>query len=384
MENEFSYIIELFRKSYGGILTPGEREELERLLENEQLRHVWEELERGDLARESVRNGDLFSCQRGFSEFKRLRKVRKYRKLRQYVAIGVSAAAILLAVNMVFTWLPSLKKNVKQNLFATVPDIFPERNKAYLLLGSGDTVRVTGDKKVFQDKNGAQIKYDNGALAYSAGEEPEEAVYNTLMVPVGGESMVTLADGSKVWLNADTRLRYPTHFTGDERRVELEGEAYFEVKPGSSPFIVHTSEGDVRVLGTSFGVRFFEKEGMLTTLVSGKVFYRGRDSVVLEPGEQVVVTVTGEVRKREVDVDEYVGWKNGTYVFDRRSLEEIMRDLERWYGVKVVFVQPELGALPFTGYIKRYDKINTFLKLLESTGELSYKIEGKNIMLYKK
>ena len=83
-------------------------------------------------------------------------------------------------------------------------------------------------------------------------------------------------------------------------------------------------------------------------------------------------------------MDEYVGWKNGTYVFDRRSLEEIMRDLERWYGVKVVFVQPELGALPFTGYIKRYDKINTFLKLLESTGELSYKIEGKNIMLYKK
>lgn len=384
MKSEFNEIIELFKRSYGNQLSLEEQERLERLLGNEGLRDLWEELERGDLVKEGMKNEELFSSRRGFAEFKRRRKVNKYQRLRLYVTLAISAAVVVCAINMVFMWLPSLEKEVEHKMLAVSPDIFPEKNDAYLLLGSGDTVVMAGEKQMFEDKDGVQIKYDNGSLTYSSEKKLEETVYNTLLVPVGGECVVALADGSKVWLNADSKLKYPTRFDGEVRGIELEGEAYFEVKHGEQPFIVHTSAGDVRVLGTSFGVRVYKQEEMLTTLVSGRVLYRGQDSVLLEPGEQAVVSLTGKVGKRNVEVDEYVGWKNGKYIFDRRPLEEIMRDFGRWYGVTVVFMQPDLKELPFTGYIKRYDKINTFLKLLESTGELSYEIEDKTIMLFRK
>lgn len=307
----------------------------------------------------------------------------KYRKLRLYLTLGVSAAVVVLVMNMVFTWLPSLKKNVERGLLTTTPDIFFERNDVRLLLSTGDTVVIAGENKEFEDKGGTQIKYDKGELAYSSREEEKEVVYNVLLVPVGGECFVMLEDSTRVWLNADSKLKYPTCFAGNERRVELEGEAYFDVKPDDKPFIVNTSVGDIKVLGTSFNVRVYAQENMQTTLVTGKVLYRGQDSVVLMPGEQVVAFLTGGFEKRTVDVDEYVAWKNGMYMFDCRPLEEIMRDLERWYGITVEFMTPELRQLPFTGCVKRYEKMNAFLELLKSTGELKYKIRGKSIMLYK-
>ena len=297
------------------------------------------------------------------------------------------AAVILVMLGGGF-WYFQMKTAVPVKPPLIVQQSIPSgKRSAKLTLGNGKVVKlVPNGRFTLAEMDGTVIQKDSTGIDYrQIGVGEDTLVYNQMETLTGMEYTLTLSDGTRVYLNAESRLKYPVVFRGTERVVELSGEAYFKVsKDALRPFVVKMNGVNVRVLGTSFGVRFFEKEGMLTTLVSGKVLYRGRDSVVLEPGEQVVVTVTGEVRKREVDVDEYVGWKNGTYVFDRRSLEEIMRDLERWYGVKVVFVQPELGALPFTGYIKRYDKINTFLKLLESTGELSYKIEGKNIMLYKK
>ncbi len=382
MEKRFDDILGLLKKSYGGILTPEEDEQLQQLMEDKRFRELYDELERGDLVREGIENCKLFSHYKGFTEFKRLRGRNKRRRLRLYVMLGTSAAVCVLAINFIFTFMSSWQN--EHVSFATSTDIFPAGNEVRLLLGNGDTVSVSNDKKVLEDKGGAQIKFENGGLAYMAKEKSEEIIYNELLVPVGGECYLILEDSSKVWINADSRLKYPTHFAGDERRIELEGEAYFEVKPGNKPFIVQTSMGDVKVLGTSFGVRVYEQENMLTTLVSGRVLYRGRDSVQLDPGEQAVVSLSGRIEKRVVDIDEYVGWKNGMYVFDHLPLEEIIRDLERWYGVTITFVHPELKRLPFTGYVKRHDKINIFLKLLESTGELKYKIEGKNILLFEK
>lgn len=382
MEKRFDDILELFGKSYGGILTPEEDEQLQQLMEDKRFRELHDELKRGDLLREGIENRKLFSHYKGFTEFKRLRGRNKRRRLRLYVMLGTSAAVCVLAINFIFSFISSWQN--EHVSFATSTDIFLAGNEVRLLLGNGDTVSVSNDKKVLEDKGGAQIKFENGGLAYITKEKSLEMVYNELLVPVGGECYLILEDSSKVWINADSRLKYPTHFAGDERRIELEGEAYFEVKPGNKPFIVQTSMGDVKVLGTSFGVRVYKEENMLTTLVSGRVLYRGRDSVQLNPGEQVVASLTGKIEKRSVDVDEYVGWKNGMYVFDHRPLEEIIRDLERWYGVTITLVHPKLKQLPFTGYVKRHDEINIFLKLLESTGELKYKIEGKNILLFEK
>ena len=223
------------------------------------------------------------------------------------------------------------------------------------------------------------------SLAYAEDSVREEVVYNELMVPVGGESFVMLEDSSRVWLNADSRLRYPSRFEGEERRIELEGEAYFEVRRGERPFVVETSRGDVRVLGTSFDVRAYGDEAMTATLVTGRVRYEGEgEKVTLAPGEQVRVSDGGKVEKRQVDVEEYVGWREGVYVFDKRPLADIMRDLERWYGVDIVFMTEELKGLPFTGYVERYDKIDTFLDLLRSTGELTYSVDDKRIYLMRK
>lgn len=382
MEKRFDDILGLLKKSYGEILTPEEDKQFQQLMEDKRFRELYDELERGDLVREGIENCKLFSHYKGFTEFKRLRGRNKRRRLRLYVMLGTSAAVCVLAINFIFSFMSSWQN--EHVSFATSTDIFPAGNEVRLLLGNGDTVSVSNEKKVLEDKGGAQIKFENGGLAYIAKEKSEEMVYNELLVPIGGECYLILEDSSKVWVNADSRLKYPTHFTGDERRIELEGEAYFEVKPGNKPFIVQTSMGDVKVLGTSFGVRVYKQEDMLTTLVSGSVLYRGRDSVQLVPGEQAVASLSGRIGKRVVDVDEYVGWKNGMYVFDHRPLEEIIRDLERWYGVTITFVHSELKRLPFTGYVKRHDKINIFLKLLESTGELKYKIEGKNILLFEK
>lgn len=198
MKTEFFNIIELFRKSYGENISPEEQQKLEKLLENEQLRMLWDELERGDLVREGMKDEELFSSQRGFTEFKRRRKVNKHRRLRLYIALGISAAVVVFVINMIFMWLPSWEKKVEHQILAVTPDIFPERNEARLLLGTGDTVVMTGKKQVFEDKNGTQIKYNNGSLEYSSEKETEEIVYNTLLVPVGGECVVSLADSSKV------------------------------------------------------------------------------------------------------------------------------------------------------------------------------------------
>lgn len=124
---------------------------------------------------------------------------------------------------------------------------------------------------------------------------------------------------------------------------------------------------------------------MTATLVTGRVRYEGEgEKVTLAPGEQVRVSDRGKVEKRQVDVEEYVGWRKGVYVFDKRPLADIMRDLERWYGVDIVFMTEELKGLPFTGYVERYDKIDTFLDLLRSTGELTYSVDDKRIYLMRK
>ena len=165
----------------------------------------------------------------------------------------------------------------------------------------------------------------------------------------------------------------------------VEGEAYFVVAKGTKPFVVSTSRGDVRVLGTTFNVKAYEEDGaMAATLVEGKVrVAKGEEGMDLAPGEQGTVTAAGVMEKREVDVDEFVGWKKGIYVFKRQRLENIMRDLSRWYGVEVFFQNQALRALPFTGNLRRYEDINGFLDVLERTGELKYRINDNTVIIYK-
>ena len=386
MKSRFENIVELFKRAYGGELSPEERERWEKLMGEESWRKVWEDLESGTLARESGGEAVRFSGAEGFEEFRRrCRASRNRRRWRLCVGIGAAAAVLVGVVNVAFWWWSSTNEGAEVLRPMVAQGIFPKRNGARLLLGNGDTVVVADGMQVVQGSGRAKVEAKDGSLAYAEDSVREEVVYNELMVPVGGESFVMLEDSSRVWLNADSRLRYPSRFEGEERRVELEGEAYFEVRRGERPFVVETSRGDVRVLGTSFDVRAYGDEAMTATLVTGRVRYEGEgEKVTLAPGEQVRVSDGGKVEKRQVDVEEYVGWREGVYVFDKRPLADIMRDLERWYGVDIVFMTEELKGLPFTGYVERYDKIDTFLDLLRSTGELTYSVDDKRIYLMRK
>jgi len=229
------------------------------------------------------------------------------------------------------------------------------------------------------------VYYEGGQLSYVGKDSAvEQLSYDELIVPAGAECHVVLEDSTRVWLNSKSKLIYPTRFGREKREVYAEGEVYFEVRSDRRPFLVRSALGTVRVLGTAFGLTAYPNEPMLTTLISGKVAFLGlqRDLLALEPGYQVVVPLSGKPFVRPVDVEEFVSWKSGKYVFKARRLEEIMTVLQRWYDVVIFYQSERLKEIRFTGNVVRYDTIDTFLQVLEGTGELKYRMNGKTVILY--
>jgi len=211
-------------------------------------------------------------------------------------------------------------------------------------------------------------------------------IYNVLNVPRGGEFSLILADGTQVWVNSDSRLRYPVQFGSGKREVFLQGEAYFEVAEDSEhPFVVHTSLGQVEVLGTEFNIQDYADESqVITTLVNGVVKYAATDgeNCLLKPGFQVVDEVgTEKLQIREVNLDEYVGWKNGLYIFYDDTLEKIMQRISRNYDVEVEFKNENLKKLRFSGELERYDQVEAFLRIVELGGDAVFVVEGKKIKI---
>jgi transmembrane sensor len=237
------------------------------------------------------------------------------------------------------------------------------------------------------------LKLDNGALAYRANPpvtnpsaaRPLVYGYNTISTPRGGQYQVLLPDGSKVWLDAASSLRFPTAFTGGERLVELTGEAYFQIAGDASrPFKVHipSTSTEIQVLGTDFNVAAYAEEGDIrTTLIGGavRVTAAGK-AAVLEPGQQARVTEGGTAALNVVSgvhTDDVIAWKNGLFKFEEASIQSIMRQVARWYDVDVVYD----GKVDqqFIGTIPRQVQLSTLLKILESTGWVHFMIQGKKV-----
>ena len=227
----------------------------------------------------------------------------------------------------------------------------------------------------------------NRVLRYRAKEKAIEGVReNRLEVPVGGEYRLTLSDGTRVWLNAASSLTYPEIFQDRERVVELTGEAFFEVKPDTAlPFIVKTQGMRVKVLGTTFNVKAYPDELKLyTTLVEGKVevfsdyLHRG---VMLYPGEQAV-SDSSEIQKRQVNVQPYISWKEGKFVFINAPLGEICKQIARWYDVEIQFADNEIGKVCFTGAILKFRPLEDLLDMIEVTSRVQYRREGKILLFW--
>ena len=314
---------------------------------------------------------------------------RRWREFRQRVMGGkrhlwmraMRYAAIVLVPLAAAAYLWTMFHPAEPATEAEVP-IVPGTFRAQLTLDDGRTVALdsTAFRSIGQLPE-ATVKVADRVLTYTRSDHaaPAEVKYNTLEIPRGGEYALQLADGSRVWLNAETRLRYPVAFAGTERRVELTGEAYFEVsKDATRPFIVRANGVDVRVLGTSFNVAAYGAE-VVTTLVEGRVAVEaGSERVTLEPDRQAVWD--GErMEVRQVDASNYGLWRKGIFYFEDRRLEEILDALARWYGVEVFYVNPETKDMRFTVEIKRYENIDAILRRIAQTERVHFGVSGRTV-----
>ena len=317
-------------------------------------------------------------------EFARLENTIQERKSRRMTLRWSVAASVILFIGlfvgrMVNEWRDLDEMRMLAETERIVPGV-----KAELILSTGERVVLNQQCVSIEGVNETGIQNDSvtGLNYTTAKVQGEELVYNTMRIPVGGFYQLALSDGSKVWLNSMTELRFPVAFTGEERKVYLTGEAYFEVAPDSKhPFIVVTEEGmEVKVYGTEFNMNTYQHGVVQTVLVSGKVGIRvnatGKE-VMLAPRQMAEYSEkTGMVRVEDTDPYRYIAWKDGEFVFERETIEEIMERLGRWYDVKVFYENESLKQKRFTGVISRYEDIEQVLRLIEGPATLRFEVKG--------
>jgi hypothetical protein len=263
----------------------------------------------------------------------------------------------------------------------------PGGNKAVLTLANGKTITLDDAKngKLTSEGNTEIIKLQSGSLAYQKSNNlGAVAVINTLSTPRGGQYQVELPDGTKVWLNASSSLKYPTFFSGNERIVELSGEAYFEVaKNKDMPFKVKANSMEVNVLGTHFNVMAYNDENIIkTTLLEGSVkVLASNTSKLIIPGQQAQLTTSGKLTVSDADVDEAVAWKNGFFQFTSVDIHTVVKQISRWYDVDIDY--DKSISEHFTGTIARNVEANEVFKMLKSTGTIKVEVKNKQVFITK-
>jgi ferric-dicitrate binding protein FerR (iron transport regulator) len=264
------------------------------------------------------------------------------------------------------------------------------------VLSNGEKIALDEmDLSMKEANNQVIIENKNRSLNYTSVNEKTDkssTVFNELLIGKGEEYQLVLSDGTRVWLNSETRLKFPVQFSNNRREVFLEGEAYFEVtKNPDAPFIVKTGHMDVEVLGTSFNVSAYKGEASIqTTLVEGKVrvsseFGQSFEQV-LKPNEQAVFNKSNnEFKIIEVNAALYSSWREGIFVFDEENLDDILRKLSRWYDINVFFQSEEVRAYQFSGKLPRFKNCNELLDMIEKTTDVQFTMkENRTVIVNKK
>lgn len=313
--------------------------------------------------------------------------------IRIWPRVAAAASIALLFCTGIFYFTKPKQQNIE--VAAKPQEIAPGGTRGILTLSNGkqivlsaisgkDTIAKEGDEQEVTIKMGANgvITYIINPNADASKDDPDS--FNTLSTPTGGQYNIVLADGTKVYLNTVSSIKYPTQFNGDQRVVELEGEAYFEVaKNKNKPFIVKSSNQSIEVLGTHFNVHAYNNESVLkTTLLEGSVAvsYKNQKSI-LKPGQQSSVSDNfAKIKIREVDTEAAIAWKNGRFKFDNADLKTVMKQLERWYGIKVEY-RGDVSDVRFNGGTFMNKNLSEVLKVLELSN-IKFKVEGKTIIVY--
>ncbi|BAV06956.1 FecR family protein [Filimonas lacunae] len=300
----------------------------------------------------------------------------------RYRYVTAAAVLLLLAVAVVYYIIPP-KTDVDAALVKA--HVMPGSDKAILTLANGKVIDLTTapEGELAIDNNAVVKKQKGGEVHFSGtgqGAGTTANVYNTIHIPKGGQWKLVLNDGTKVWLNAATSLKFPAAFAGKNREIFLEGEGYFEVAENvAHPFIVHTGHQTIEVLGTHFNVNAYtEESNTQTTLLEGSVRING--SALLTPGQKGVSNGYA-LEVQNADVEQAVAWKEGNFMFNGEDLAGIMRQISRWYKVDVRFQSPELKEITFSGSISRSVPFDKLIHRLSLTKEVSFTIENNTIIV---
>ena len=356
----------LFQKYKTDLLSQEEWEELRPVLQD----GVYDELVRED----------MLGALRGVP----VRRIGMRRVGMRRIAMYAAVAVFLVGVSLLWLLWPASSHREEPVVHTAVPEnIAPGSDKAVLTLSNGQQIVLDSTHNgAIARQGGVTIVRTDGRIGYDV-TDTGAVFYNTITTPKGGQYAVVLADGSKVWLNSASSLRYPTVFTGNERQVALTGEGYFEISKNShQPFFVNVGKMRVQVLGTSFNVMAYrDEETINTTLLEGAVMVRdGGQAKQLQPGQQAVLDGDDRMALHSADIVKTMAWKNGFFEFDNMRLEMIMRQVARWYDVEIVF-REKPDHLPYGGSISKQLSLADLLGLLEANGSHHFKIEGKKVYI---
>lgn len=265
-------------------------------------------------------------------------------------------------------------------------DVTPGYRGAVLTLSNGQKIILdsAGSGLLTAQGNTNIVKKNGGIIYDEQSNSPSEVLYNTMTTPRGRQYSLVLADGTKVWLNAASSITFPTAFTGNERRVKITGEAYFEVtKNAAMPFKVEIGKMEVKVLGTHFNVKAYSDESSIkTTLLEGSVRVTNENlNALLTPGQEAVLDdKKGDFKVAEANVEEAVAWKEGLFEFNNAGIKSIMRQLSRWYDIEVVY-QGDVTGKSFSGVISQNTNLSEVLKMLQLTKSIHFKVEGEKVIV---
>jgi transmembrane sensor len=305
------------------------------------------------------------------------------RRLWTRIGVAAAVATIVFGAGLFYYTNQNLKSD---SAAAVVQDVAPGKEGATLRLANGNAIQLSDSKTGIVINHNKIVYNDNTPLSAQGGTLPKEVNGIVQMLTAttakGQTYQFQLPDGTNVWLNADSKISFPSQFTGKNRKIVLSGEGYFEVaKDKTHPFIVSTTKQDVEVLGTHFNINSYTDESATKTgLLEGSVKINNR--TIIKPGEQASSNGPDDVKVTPVDVDKVVAWKNGRFVFESESIESIMRKLSRWYNVEVIY-QDDVKDIPFTAFISRRDNISKILEKITYTQNIHFKIEGRRITIMK-
>lgn len=328
------------------------------------------------------------NTERAFKRVKRRLSFAPARSFRKYWYYSVAASFTLcIAILLFINFKNTVTVKPESPTVAVLQDVAPGGDRAILTLADGSTIVLNqAEDGTLATQGNSRITKQSGSLAYSttaaSGISP---LYNTITTPRGGTYLLTLSDGTRIWLNAASSIRFPVIFTGDERRVAMTGEVYFEVaKNAARPFRVEVKDRsmEVEVLGTHFNINAYTDETSIeTTLLEGSVKVSGAGKqAVLKPGQQSQFSPASLLSVREADTDQAIAWRNGLFQFSNAEITELMRQLSRWYDIEVKY-EGVMPAIRTTGKAPRNISLASLLKILELSG-IHYKIEeGKLIVM---